>query len=155
MGFHKNHDVVSKISIIATDRGAGGFTLFRPNVERVESGLYSKQYLLDHIDTLLAGRAAEEIIFGTDLVTTGASNDLERANELCKNIVSDYAMDDELLIGHEVEGRVSRMLKSRYRMTKTLIEENKSYLVDLADALIELDELDADDVMDILTRPRK
>jgi len=155
VGFHKNHDVVSKISIIATDRGAGGFTLFRPNVERVESGLYSKQYLLDHIDTLLAGRAAEEIVFGSDRVTTGASNDLERANELCKNIVSEYAMDEELLIGHEVDSRSSRMLKSRYRMTKTLIEENKDYLVDLADALIKLDELDADDVLDILTRPRR
>ena len=88
-------------------------------------------------------------------MTTGASNDLEHANELCKNIVSEYAMDEELLIGHEVDSRSSRMLKSRYRMTKTLIEENKDYLVDLADALIKLDELDADDVLDILTRPRR
>lgn len=69
-----NYDVVNKISIVP--RGsAGGVTIFTPEEEALNSGMYSKEYLLNMICVTLGGRVAEEIVNGKDNVTTGASND--------------------------------------------------------------------------------
>ena len=67
-------DLVNKISIVPRG-GAGGVTIFTPNEEVMESGMYSKQYLLDRICVGMGGRIAEEIINGKNKVTTGASSD--------------------------------------------------------------------------------
>ncbi len=71
----EDFDLVSKISIIPRG-GAGGVTVFTPNEESAESGMYTKQYLLDKICVGLGGRLAEEIVNGKNNVTTGAQNDL-------------------------------------------------------------------------------
>ena len=72
------YDPVQKISIVP--RGAaGGLTFFAPSEERLESGLYSKTYLENQLAVALGGRVAEEIIFGEDDVTTGASSDFMQA----------------------------------------------------------------------------
>ena len=72
----KEYDLVNKISIVP--RGAaGGVTIFTPNEEAMESGMYSKEYLENRICVALGGRIAEEIINGKDKVTTGASNDFQ------------------------------------------------------------------------------
>lgn len=70
----EEYDLVSKISIVPRG-GAGGVTIFTPNEEAMESGMYSKQYLLNRICVGMGGRIAEEIINGKNKVTTGASND--------------------------------------------------------------------------------
>lgn len=70
----KDYDLVSKISIVPRG-GAGGVTTFTPNEESMESGMYSKQYLLDRICVGMGGRIAEEVVNGKSKVTTGASND--------------------------------------------------------------------------------
>ena len=70
------YDTVAKLTIIPRSNGAGGFTLFTPSDEQLESGLYSKRYLEGQLAVALGGRVAEEIVYGEDEVTTGASSDL-------------------------------------------------------------------------------
>ena len=76
--------------------GAGGFTLFTPPEERLESGMYSKRYLKSQLAVALGGRVAEELIFGKDFVTTGASSDLQQATSMARNMVTRYGMSESL-----------------------------------------------------------
>merc|ERR1712224_924442 len=73
-----DYDMVTKVTIIPRTNGAGGFTLFTPPEERLESGMYSKKYLQAQLAVALGGRVAEEIVYGKEEVTTGASNDLQQ-----------------------------------------------------------------------------
>jgi len=72
----EEYDLVNKISIVPRG-GAGGVTIFTPNEEAMESGMYSKEYLENRICVAMGGRIAEELINGKDKVTTGASNDFQ------------------------------------------------------------------------------
>ncbi|MBX4264021.1 ATP-dependent metallopeptidase FtsH/Yme1/Tma family protein [Clostridium estertheticum] len=85
-------DKVSKVTIIPTTKGAGGYTLSIP-----EDKLYqNKDYIKKKIMVLLGGRAAEEIIFGSDHVTTGAYSDLQRSTQLITNMITEYGMGESL-----------------------------------------------------------
>ena len=86
------HDPVYKVSIIPRGR-ALGITMFLPEEDRFS---YSKQHLESQISTLYGGRLAEEIIFGKESVTTGASNDIERATELARNMVTKWGLSEKL-----------------------------------------------------------
>ena len=82
------YDPVQKISIVPRGQ-AGGLTFFAPSEERLESGLYSKTYLENQLSVALGGRVAEEVIFGEDDVTTGASSDfMQVRGESCRGIFS-------------------------------------------------------------------
>ena len=83
---------ISKVTIIPSTKGAGGYTL-----STAEDSLYqNKEYLMKRIMVLLAGRAAEEIVFGTELITTGAHSDLKHATNIAVNMVSEYGMGETL-----------------------------------------------------------
>merc|ERR1719353_1326019 len=69
-----DYDTVAKVTIIPRTNGAGGFTLFTPSDDRLDSGMYSMKYLKAQLSVALGGRVAEELVFGTENVTTGASN---------------------------------------------------------------------------------
>ena len=87
----KEYDLVNKISIVP--RGAtGGVTIFTPNEEAMESGMYTKEYLENRICVALGGRIAEEIINGKDKVTTGASNDFMQCTQTAKMMVEQMGM---------------------------------------------------------------
>ena len=89
----KEYDLVNKISIVP--RGsAGGVTIFTPNEEAMESGMYSKEYLENRICVALGGRIAEEIINGKDKVTTGASNDFQQCTQTAKLMVEQMGMSN-------------------------------------------------------------
>ena len=98
------HDPVYKVSIIPRGR-ALGVTMFLPEGDRYSS---SKQRLESQISSLFGGRIAEELIFGAEQVTTGASNDIERATELARNMVTKWGLSDRLgpLTYSEEEGEV-------------------------------------------------
>merc|ERR1719460_3395234 len=83
-----DYDMVTKVTIVPRSNGAGGFTLFTPSEEQLESGLYSKRYLESQLAVALGGRCAEEIIYGTDEVTTGASNDLQQVRQIARQMVA-------------------------------------------------------------------
>ncbi|CAE7880799.1 FTSH1, partial [Symbiodinium necroappetens] len=90
-----DHDVVAKISIVP--RGpAGGVTIFMPSEDRLNSGLYSKEFLENRMCVALGGRLAEEIINGKDNVTTGASNDFQQCTQVAKQMVMTLGMSPEI-----------------------------------------------------------
>ena len=86
-----NYDTVRKVSIIP--RGAaGGVTFFQPSEENADSAMYTKEYLLSQIKVALGGRAAEEIIYGKDHVTTGASSDYAMVYQIVREMVTTYGL---------------------------------------------------------------
>ncbi len=99
-----SHDPVYKVSIIPRGR-ALGVTMFLPEEDRYS---YSKQRLHSQICSLFGGRIAEELIFGADFVTTGASNDIQRSTDIARNMVTKWGLSDNLgpLVYAEDEGEV-------------------------------------------------
>merc|ERR1719326_842898 len=90
-----DYDMVTKVTIVPRSNGAGGFTLFTPPEERLESGMYSKKYLCAQLTVALGGRVAEEIIYGRDEITTGASNDLQQVRNIARRMVSQWGFANE------------------------------------------------------------
>lgn len=108
---------VSKVSIIPTTKGAGGYTMSIP-----EDKMYqNKDYIMKRIMVLLGGRAAEELIFGKEKITTGASSDLKRTTSTIKSMVTNYGMGDSLgLLTEEELGQLSHHDK------KSILDECKN-----------------------------
>merc|ERR1711933_171261 len=92
-----DYDMVTKVTIVPRTNGAGGFTLFTPSEERLESGMYSKRYLEGQLAVALGGRVAEEIIYGEDEVTTGASNDLQQVRSIARRMVAQWGFSKDRL----------------------------------------------------------
>jgi len=161
---------VHKITIVPRGIGALGFTLQLPTEDRY---LMSRNELLEKIDVLLGGRAAEEIIF--DDITTGAQNDLQKATDIARSMVTMYGMDDKL--GHatyheptgqflqqglfqakEISDQTSRLIDEQVLQTlesrmvevrKTLVEK-KELLHKVAEKLLESETLESDDFVKLL-----
>lgn len=146
---------VTKVTIVPTAKGAGGFSINIPKDKMYRT----KKELISQIQISLAGRIAEEIVFGEDAVTTGASNDLEKATMYLKDYMSKYGMHKELgvlnmqvLYGKEsiedscfVEACKETMQRI-YEETKTLMFENQIKLTALSDALLEEETLDENSI---------
>jgi len=162
-----DYDQVAKITI--TPRGgAGGLTFFAPNEDRTDSGLYSRQYLESMMAVALGGRIAEEIIFGDDEITTGASNDLERVTSTAKRMVMEFGMSEKIgqvaLAGSPqgsppmsaetkvlIDAEVSRLVQGAYTRAKQLLLDNRKALDALAIALVEKETVTAEEFAQILT----
>ncbi len=174
-----DHDPVYKVSIIPRGR-ALGITMFLPEEDRYS---LSRQSVKSQICSLFGGRVAEELILGPDYVTTGASNDIERATRLARNMVTKWGLSDRLgpITYDEDDGEVflglSAGMKPRmhspqtagaideevrsiidecYGTAKKLIEDNLDKLHNMAEALIEFETLAADQIDDIMAgaKPR-
>ena len=166
------HDPVHKVSIIPRGR-ALGVTLFLPEDDRFS---YSKQRLESQISSLFGGRIAEELIFGIDMVTTGASNDIQRATEIARNMVTKWGLSDklgpltysedeqEVFLGHSVtqhktvsdetthliDKEVRSFIDRNYERAKTILVEHMEQLHAMADALIKYETIDAEQIDDIM-----
>merc|ERR1719191_441270 len=92
-----DYDLVTKVTIVPRTNGAGGFTLFTPSEERLESGMYSKRYLKAQLAVALGGRIAEELVFGAEEITTGASNDLQQVRNIARRMVTQWGFSKEKL----------------------------------------------------------
>merc|ERR1719161_2671833 len=95
----------TKVTIIPRSGGAGGFTLFTPPEERLESGMYSFRYLCSQLTVALGGRVAEEIIYGKDAITTGASNDLQQVRNIARRMVAQWGFAHQAWVKHLSHGR--------------------------------------------------
>ncbi|CAG7840278.1 ATP-dependent zinc metalloprotease FtsH [Clostridium haemolyticum] len=139
------NEKLSKVTIIPTTKGAGGYTLSIPEDKMYES----KEYLLNRIMVLLGGRAAEEIIFGKDKITTGAYSDLKHSTKLINNMITLYGMGNSLgLLTLSEIGNVSSStqdmlineckstLENLYNETKFILLNNKNILENLATTLL-------------------
>jgi cell division protease FtsH len=169
-----DYDMVQKVTIIPRSNGAGGLTFFSPSESRLQSNLYSRQYLEAQLAVALGGRVAEELIFGEDGVTTGASNDLQQVANIAKRMVTQWGMSDkigQLVIGdggggnpfmgrsmggggaqwgatitQTVDMEVERMVNNAYVRCKEIIGKNKSLLEKLAARLLEVESVTAEEL---------
>merc|ERR1719324_598019 len=90
-----DYDQVNKVTILPRTNGAGGFTLFAPTEERQSSGMYSKRYLRSQLAVALGGRVVEEIVYGADEITTGASGDLQQVRNIARRMVAQWGFTAE------------------------------------------------------------
>ncbi len=167
----KNTQPVQKITIVPRTMGALGYTMQMPDKE--EKYLNNKNELLDQITVFLAGRAAEEIVFNTQ--TTGASNDIERATEMARQMVTMYGMSDTFgLVGLEsiehkyldgravshcseetrtaIDNEVIKIMKERYEIAKKLLNDNRDALDRISEFLIEKETITGDEFMEIFNK---
>ncbi|GAB4823615.1 hypothetical protein N2152v2_010661 [Parachlorella kessleri] len=169
------YDPVTKISIVPRGQ-AGGLTFFAPSEERLESGLYSRSYLENQMAVALGGRVAEELIFGADEVTTGASNDFQQVSRVARMMVSQMGFSKKLgqvawssgggsqFLGAQmaqpsdcsgatqdiIDQEVKEIVDRAYRRCKDLIQSNISVLHRCADLLMEREQIDGEDMQALL-----
>eukprot|EP00468_Gymnochlora_sp_CCMP2014_P008594 CAMPEP_0167749296 /NCGR_PEP_ID=MMETSP0110_2-20121227/5324_1 /TAXON_ID=629695 /ORGANISM="Gymnochlora sp., Strain CCMP2014" /LENGTH=747 /DNA_ID=CAMNT_0007634425 /DNA_START=77 /DNA_END=2320 /DNA_ORIENTATION=- len=172
------YDAVQKVTIIPRTGGAGGLTFFEPNEVRLESGMYSRSYLEGQLAVALGGRVAEEIVFGQDEVTTGASNDIQQVTNIAKRMVSEWGFSD--LVGHvavsgqggnpflgrqmamggdswsnekikTVDKEVDRIIANAYDVCKDILVTNRALLDDLAAKLIEQETVSGAELYDMIS----
>ena len=172
------HDPVHKVSIIPRGR-ALGVTLFLPERDRYSM---SKRQLESQISSLFGGRLAEEMIFGPEQVTTGASNDIERATDIARNMVTRFGLSDsmgplayaedegEVFLGRSVtqqrqvspetalaiDQAVRDIIDRNYQRTKQILEDNLDKLHTMAEALLTYETIGKDQIDDIMAgRPMR
>lgn len=152
---------VTKVSIIPSTKGMGGFSL---NIGP-EKMYKNKEDILNNIKIALGGRAAEEIVYGPDQITTGASSDLEKATEMALSLIGLYGMDRQSgLISYNVllsmdlkdeidlVNRAREILEDMYSETKNILLESREILNILAAGLLEKEVLEENDIDEIFTQ---
>jgi cell division protease FtsH len=168
------HDPVYKVSIIPRGR-ALGVTMYLPEQDRVS---HSKQHLESMISSLFGGRIAEALIYGDDKVTTGASNDIERATQIARKMVTQWGLsekmgpllyaddENEVFLGRSVtqhkhmsdetaraiDQEVKLFIDRNYDRAKRILEENIDILHTMKDALMKYETIDADQIDDLMNR---
>ena len=166
------HDPVYKVSIIPRGR-ALGVTMFLPEADRLS---YSKKFLESQLCSLFGGRIAEALIFGADAVTTGASNDIQRATSIARSMVTKWGLseklgpltyseeDGEVFLGHSVtkhkeisdetariiDSEIREVIDRNYMRAETILRENQDKLHQMADALLKYETLDTHQIDDIM-----
>jgi len=166
------HDPVYKVTIIPRGR-ALGVTMFLPEADRYS---HSKEFLESQICSLFGGRIAEELVFGADKVTTGASNDIMRSTELARNMVTKWGLSDklgpltysedegEIFLGHSVaqhksvsdetahsiDQEIRSIIDRSYARAEEILKTNLDKLHAMADALMKFETIDSDQIDDIM-----
>ncbi len=172
-----DYDAVAKVSIIPRGQ-AGGLTFFTPSEERMESGLYSRSYLQNQMAVALGGRVAEEIVYGEEEVTTGASNDLQQVANVARQMITKFGMSDKIgpvalgqsqggmFLGRDmsstrdfsedtaatIDVEVSDLVDTAYKRATKVLSDNRSVLDEMASMLIERETIDTEDIQDLLNR---
>jgi len=170
-----DYDPVQKISIIPRGN-AGGLTFFTPSEERMESGLYSRAYLQNQMAVALGGRVAEEIVYGEDEVTTGASNDLQQVASTARQMITRFGMSDTIgpvalgraqggmFLGRDIaaerdfsedtaatiDKEVSDLVDVAYKRATKVLVDNRAVLDELAEMLVEQETVDAEELQELL-----
>ena len=170
-----DYDPVQKISIIPRGR-AGGLTWFTPSEDRMESGLYSRSYLQNQMAVALGGRVAEEIIFGKEEVTTGASNDLQQVTRVARQMVTRFGMSDRLgpvalgrqgggvFLGRDIasdrdfsdetaaaiDEEVHNLVEQAHERAQQVLGNNRQVLDQLAQMLTEKETVDSEELQSLL-----
>ena len=167
-----DYDKLKKVTIIP--RGmTGGVTVFEPNDERIDFSLYSKEYLENQICVALGGRIAEEIIFGGNQITTGASSDLTAVKNISRRMVTDFGFTQKLgpvawksnsafseegrgyseQTAYDIDEEVKNIVNTAYARTMEMLKENETRLMLLANALIEQETMTGEQVAELIKLP--
>jgi cell division protease FtsH len=168
------HDPVYKVSIIPRGR-ALGVTMYLPEKDRFS---HSKQHLESNISSLYGGRIAEEIIYGPDKVSTGASNDIERATNLARKMVTQWGLSEkmgpmlfaeeegEVFLGrtsakhmhmsdetaHAIDEEIKEFINRNYNRAEQILKDNMDILHAMKDALMHYETIDANQIDDLMAR---
>ena len=168
----KNAEPVQKITIVPRTMGALGFTMSVPEEEKY---LMSKEEMLDELVGLFGGRAAEEVVFQS--MTTGASNDIERATSIARSMITMYGMSDRFgpvtlesiqdryldgravmncseTTGAQIDEEVQKVLKNAHDRALSIIKEHRDVLDEIADFLIERENITGKEFMEIFNRKK-
>jgi cell division protease FtsH len=154
------YDQVRKVSIISRGN-AGGVTFFQPSEENQDSGLYSKQYLLAQIRVALGGMVAEEVVYGEDNATTGASNDLAQVFMIARQMITNMGFGSTLgkqnaepqylseATNQDIDDEIHDLIDRCYEETRELLVENRQALELVKDELLEKEIIDGQFVYDL------
>lgn len=171
----QEYDLVSAITIVPRG-GAGGVTIFTPDEEVMESGMYSKAYLLNRICVGMGGRIAEEIINGKNKVTTGASNDFQQVTNTAKMMVEQMGMSDVVgprnvmgdpnqspmaramgggssdgpILQNTIDDEIDRILNEQYSRGMEIMTENRDILDKIAMTLIEKEKINGIELLNLI-----
>jgi cell division protease FtsH len=166
----KDYDPVREISIIPRGLGAGGYTWHTPQDENFNS----KQQMLDSLVVLFGGRVAEALTLGD--ISTGASNDLQRATDICKDMVTKYGMTDELgpvvydegngevflgrdygkvnsyseRTGSKIDAEIERLMREGYARCEEILKEHYDKLELIAQTLLEKEKINGDEFLSLM-----
>lgn len=161
-------DTVHKVTIVPRGQ-AGGYAVMLPKEDRF---INTKPELLDKITGLLGGRVAEEIIFGKDHVSTGASNDFERATAIANKMITEFGMSEKIgatqftsnggevflgrdmqnessysdAIAHQIDIETQKFINFCYDRAKEILTKHKEQLITIAEKLLEVETLDAEEI---------
>ena len=169
--FNPDHEPVNKITVVPRSHGVGGFTQYREEGE--EKFIQTRKDMMDEVDSLLGGRAAEQVILGD--ISTGASNDIARATEIVKRMITDFGMSDKfknMTLGKGVLGarggdanlirefseqsqnyideEIARVMNERYDYVLKLLSEHKELLDYIANRLVEIETMDGKEFYEIV-----
>lgn len=168
--FTKGHEPVNKITVVPRSHGIGGFTQYR---EQEEKNFRTKQDLINEVDSMLGGRAAEQIVLGE--ISTGASNDIARATEVIKQMIVDFGMSDKfknVTLGkgvfknrsgepnlvrefseetqNYIDSEIARIMEERYAHVLSLLTEHKVLLEYIANRLLEIETMDGKEFYELV-----
>jgi len=171
----KNSDPLNKVTIIPRSGGIGGFAQQSFNEEMIDSGLYTRAWLLDRITIALGGRAAEQEVFGDAEVTVGASNDIQVVANLAREMVTRYGMSDlgpfalegghsEVFLGRDlmtraeyseevatqIDQQVRQIATHCYAEARRIIREHRALLDRMVDILLEQETIDGEQFRQIV-----
>jgi cell division protease FtsH len=170
-----DYDLVTKVTIIPRTNGAGGFCLFTPTEERAASGMYSKRYLESQLCVALGGRIAEEIFYGEDEVTTGASNDLQQVRNIARRMVTQWGFSKDTLGAvawdtpegnganfgisaaspekeAELDREVRRIVDKAYNHAYKTLSDNRALMEELSDTLIEKETVNYTELQEMVAK---
>jgi cell division protease FtsH len=173
----KHSDELNKVTIIPRSGGIEGFTQSLPNEDIIDSGLYTRNWLVDRITVALGGFAAEAEVFGDDETSTGASGDIQQVTNLARQMVTLYgmselgpvaleSMDNQVFLGrnlmprnevseemaNKIDEQVRRMAFSCLERARTMLRENRPLMDHLVDILLEKETIDGDEFRQIVSR---
>ncbi|MGB3694930.1 MAG: ATP-dependent zinc metalloprotease FtsH [Spirulinaceae cyanobacterium] len=173
----KHSDPLNKVTIIPRSGGIGGFAQPIYDEEMVDSGLYSRAWLMDQITIYLGGRASEEEVFGHDEVTIGASGDIKGVADLARKIVTRYGMsdlgpialenpDDQVFLGsgwgprseyseevaQKIDQQVREIANQGHTEARRLIREHRPLVDSLVDLLLEKETIEGDEFRRIVAK---
>ena len=168
--FTEGYPPVNKITVVPRSHGVGGFTQYR---EEEEKTMQTQRDLINEVDSLLGGRAAEQVEFGE--VSTGASNDIARATEIVKRMIVDFGMSDKFknmtlgkgVLGNRggeptivrefseetqkyVDEEIARVMAERYKYVVKLLTGHKELLEYVSNRLLEIETMDGKEFYDIV-----
>jgi cell division protease FtsH len=174
----QHSDELNKVTIIPRSGGVEGFTQSLPNEDIIDSGLYTRNWLLDRITVALGGLAAEAEVFGDDETSTGASGDIQQVTSLARQMVTLYGMSDlgpvalesmsnnQVFLGRnlmprsevseemasKIDAQVRDIAKTALERARSVLREHRTLMDDLVDILLEKETVDGEEFRQIVSQ---